>query len=194
MTALEPLLTLVAAAPARLGGTRLVALDGRSGAGKTTVAVELARALDAPVVALEDLYGGWDGLEDGVTLLRSAVLRPLARGVAARVPHYDWLGAAWSEPWTLEPPDVLIVEGVGAGARDLASITSVLVWVELAPQLRRERALGRDGALYRPHWQRWASQEDAFFERERPFERADAVIDGGARAGPDGPSARARRR
>ena len=74
----------------RAGTTAVVAIDGRSGAGKSTLAAELARRLGAPVVALEDLYGGWDGLETGRRPPRRAVLGPLAAGRAARVPRYDW--------------------------------------------------------------------------------------------------------
>src|SRR6202042_2836673 len=46
----------------RLGRTRLIAVDGRSGSGKTWFAGRLARPLDAPVIHLDDLYPGWDGL------------------------------------------------------------------------------------------------------------------------------------
>ena len=174
---LERVLAATRAAPPRAGATSVLAIDGRSGAGKSTLAQALALALDAPIVALEDLYGGWDGLEHGVSLLLNEVLRPLADGNAANVSHYDWLTAAWSEPWVLAPPEQLIVEGAGAGARSLAPYTSVLIWLELPAARRRERALGRRyGELYAPHWERWALQEDAFFERERPHERADLVI------------------
>ena len=176
---LERIVAAAHAAPPRAATTRVVALDGRSGAGKSTLARMLARELDAPAVALEDLYGGWDGLEDGVSLVLDAVLRPLAAGRDATVPRYDWHSAGWGEPWTLAPPAYLIVEGTGAGARALAPYTSVLVWLELPTALRRARALARrDGELYAPQWERWARQEDAFFERERPRERADLVIDG----------------
>jgi len=174
----QRLAAMLAASPPRAGATRVLAIDGRSGAGKTTLALALAASLDAPVVSLEDLYGGWDGLEHGVTLLASAVLRPLAEGAAAHVPRYDWDVGAWATPWTLEPTECLIVEGAGAGARVLAPYTSVLVWVELASARRRERALARDGErLYGPHWQRWAAQEDDYVAREHPIDRADLVID-----------------
>ncbi len=74
---------LAGAAP-RAGGSRVVAVDGRSGAGKTSLAAALRDRLRAPVVSLEDLYGGWDGLEHGIDLLVSAVLEPLAAGRAAQ--------------------------------------------------------------------------------------------------------------
>ena len=154
-----------------------MAVDGRSGAGKTSLAAALAVRLDAPVVSLEGLYGGWDGLEHGIDLLVSAVLTPLAAGQAARVPRYDWVAAAWGSPWVLEPPGVLIVEGVGAGARRAAAYESVLVWAEAPASVRKKRALDRDGETFAPHWDMWAAQEDAMLARERTRDRADLVID-----------------
>jgi len=72
---MERVLAAVAAASPSAGTTLVVAIDGRSGAGKSTLAHTLAGRLGAPLVSLEDLYGGWDGLERGVSLLASAVLR-----------------------------------------------------------------------------------------------------------------------
>ena len=161
----------------RAGPTRVVAVDGRSGAGKTSLAAVLRTALGAPVVALEDLYGGWDGLECGIDLLVSAVLEPLAAGRAARVPRYDWIASDWGEPWTLESPEVLIVEGVGAGARRAAAYESVLIWMEEPAPVRKKRALDRDGDTFSPHWDAWAAQEDAMLSRERTPDRADILID-----------------
>jgi hypothetical protein len=161
----------------RCGRTRVLAVDGRSGAGKTSLAAGLRAALGAPVVALEELYGGWDGLERGVDLLVSAVLEPLSAGRAARVPRYDWVAAAWDTPWVLEPPGLLIVEGVGAGARRAAAYASVLVWMEAPESVRKKRALDRDGETFAPHWDTWAAQEDAMLAREHTPDRADFLID-----------------
>jgi uridine kinase len=166
----------------RDGRTCVVAVDGRSGSGKTSLAAGLRAELGAPVVALEDLYGGWDGLERGIDLLVSEVLAPLNAGRAARVPRYDWAAAAWGTPWALEPSEVLIVEGVGAGARRAAAYESVLVWMEVPAAVRKERALARDGETFAPHWDQWAAQEDAMLARERTRERADLVITPGSDA------------
>jgi uridine kinase len=158
------------------GRTRVIAVDGRSGAGKTSLARVLQAALGAPVVALEDLYGGWDGLERGIDLLVSEVLEPLAAGRVALVPRYDWIAAAWGTPWGLEPPEVLIVEGVGAGARRAAAFESLLVWMEEPASVRKKRALDRDGETFAPYWDAWAAQEDAMLARERTPERADLIL------------------
>jgi uridine kinase len=163
------------AAP-RAGGTRVVAIDGRSGSGKTSLAAALRDQLRAPVVSLDDLYGGWDGLERGIDLLVATVLGPLAAGQAARVPRYDWVAGEWTAPAVIEPPDILIVEGVGAGARRAASFESLLVWLEVPTPVRKRRALGRDGETFAPYWDQWAAHEDLMLARERTPDRADITL------------------
>jgi uridine kinase len=168
-------LAAIRAAPPRAGATRVLAIDGRSGAGKSTFAAALARTLQAPLVSLEDLYGGWDGLWHGVALLCDAVLAPLAQGVAASVPRYDWRSGEWAPPWRLEPPAILVVEGVGAGSLRAAPHTSVLVWLECDEARRRERVRERRAADLE-QWERWAARERDYVEAERPAQRADLVI------------------
>jgi uridine kinase len=172
---LEEIAGAALAAPIRAGRTRVVSIDGRAGAGKTTLAAALADRLLAPVVDLERIYPGWDGLQDGIDLLVGDVLTPFAAGRAAQVPRYDWRLGRFGEPWTLEPPPLVIVEGVGAGTRAAAPFTSLLVWVELADDLRRERAIARDGELFRPHWDRWAAQEEVLLAREQTASRAGLI-------------------
>jgi uridine kinase len=169
---------MLLAAPPRAGRTRVLAIDGRSGSGKTSLAGRLGHELSAPVVSLEDLYGGWDGLENGIDLLVREVLEPVAAGRTARVPKYDWVARQWAEPVALPPPEVLVVEGTGAGARRAAVFESLLVWLEAAAPVRKKRALDRDGETFAPHWDRWAAQEEAMLARERTPERAHVVIDG----------------
>jgi uridine kinase len=163
------------AAP-RAARTRVVAIDGRSGSGKTSLAAALRDQLQAPVVSLEDLYGGWDGLERGIDLLVAAVLEPLAAGDAVRVPRYDWVAGEWAAPSVMQPPSVLIVEGVGAGAGRAAAFESLLVWLEVPAPVRKRRALGRDGETFAPYWDQWAAQEDLMLARERTPDRADITL------------------
>jgi uridine kinase len=163
-------------APARAGRTRVLAIDGRSGTGKTRLAAELSAELGAAVVSLEDFYGGWDGLDRGIGMLVSEVLEPLTAGRTVRVPRYDWVAGTWREPVVLEPPEVLIVEGVGAGARRAAGFESLLVWLEAPTAVRKQRALDRDGETFAPYWDMWAAQEEAMLAREQTQERADLVL------------------
>ena len=40
------------------------------------------------------------------------------------------------------------------------------------------RGIARDGEAFRPHWHRWAAQEDAHYAADNTAERADVRIDG----------------
>jgi hypothetical protein len=159
-------------------GAPVVAVDGPSGAGKTTLAGRLAAALGAvPVVHVEDLYPGWDGLDAVVPRLVAGVLAPLAAGRDGRFRRWDWAAGADGEPVTVPAGPLLVVEGAGAAARAAAPYLAFVVWLDGPPAWRRERALARDGDTYAPHWERWAAQERVHFAREGTRGRADVVLE-----------------
>lgn len=155
--------------------TVVVGLDGRSGSGKTRLADELAATLGWPVVRLDEIYPGWDGLATAPDVLATHVLLPLRDGRDASWPTWDWVAGAPGPtahlPWT---PHVL-VEGCGTGAPPAGPLVDLLVWLEAPEGLRRERALSRDGQTFAPHWERWAAQEAEVLCGVA--ERADLVLD-----------------
>lgn len=170
-------------------GPAVVAVDGPSGAGKTDFAAALAEALGgAPVVHMDDLYLGWDGLDAAVALLTAEVLEPLAAGRPARYRRFDWAAGRRGEALEVPAAPVLVVEGVGCGSRAPAAHVDVLVWLDAAPAVRFARGMARDGETYRPHWLRWAAQEDVLFAAEGTPARADVLLrsDGTPDAAADG--------
>ncbi|GAA2567531.1 AAA family ATPase [Pseudonocardia hydrocarbonoxydans] len=169
----------VRAAPPRCGATRLVCVDGPSGSGKTTLAGRLGAALDATVLHLDDLYPGWDGLAAAVALLHDRVVAPLCAGRAGAYRRWDWERSAPGAEVDVGRPPVLVVEGAGSGARVVAAHAVLLVWVDAPRAERYRRGIARDGETYRPHWERWATQEDALFAAEGTRARADVVLDTG---------------
>jgi uridine kinase len=165
-----------------LGETRLVSVDGPAGSGKTTLAATIAE-LDpgALVIHMDDLYDGWTGLDDVARQL-STLVRPLVAGKPGFYRRYDWHRREFAETVDVEPPPLLVLEGVGSGRAELGTLLTVLVWVSAPRELRRERGLARDGEEMAPQWDGWMRQEDAHFATQRTAERADIVVDGtGAR-------------
>ncbi|MFC5995607.1 hypothetical protein ACFQE5_15435 [Pseudonocardia hispaniensis] len=162
----------------RRADRRLVTVDGFSGAGKTELATHLGVALDAPVLTLEELYPGWDGLADAVPLAVEWIAEPLAAGRPARWRVWDWergVRGAWHE---LAAVPLVVLEGCGAGARALRPFTRVAIWVDAPPEQRERRLRARaDWPGYAPFRTRWAAQEEAFHARERTRERADVIVD-----------------
>jgi len=170
----------LAAAPLP-GGLRVTAVDGRAGAGKTTLAARLSALLPgAATVHMDDLYPGWDGLRAGVDLLVNGVLGPLALGLPPRARVWDWVRGAPGGRLALPRTDHLIVEGVGCGARAARANVTLLVWVEAPPALRRARALARDPG-FAAHWERWARQEEELCAGEGTARAARIVLGPGPR-------------
>lgn len=166
----------VAAAAPRCGDVRVVAVDGRSGSGKTTLALAVAEALDAPVVHMDRLYPGWDGLAAAVPLLVSEILAPLARGVSPAYRIWDWTHDEWNGTEHLAHAPVVVVEGCGSSVDPAGTYAAVRVWLDAPRPERLRRGLARDGETYRPHWQRWAAQEDRLYAVDRTRAKADLVI------------------
>ncbi len=155
----------------------IVAIDGPGGAGKSSLAALVAPLLDdAPVVHLDDLYPGWDGLARAVPLLVDRVLRPVAHGDIATYPRYDWELGRYAETLTVPRHDVLIIEGCGASVGAARAYADVRVWVQAPADVRRRRGEARDGGEYGPHWERWARQEDALFGADDTPAHADLVV------------------
>lgn len=152
-------------------------VDGRSGSGKTTFAGRLAAELEAQVLHLDDVYPGWDGLAQAIPLVHGGVVAPLVAGRAAGHRRWDWARGEPGDVVELGRPEVLVVEGVGSGARVIARHAVLLVWTEAPDDVRYRRGMARDGESYRPHWDRWAAQEDAYLAAEDPRARADLVLD-----------------
>ncbi len=176
------LATWVRAAAPRLGSVRLVVVDGPAGSGKTTFATRLAADLGAaPVVHMDDLYEGWAGLGPGVWhRLESQLLAPLRSGRAGRYQVYDWDAGHFAEWVTVPVSDVVVLEGVGAAARQVDPSASRRVWVEVGEALRMERGVARDGEALRHEWERWAVSESVHFAADGTRDRAELVVDGSA--------------
>lgn len=154
-------------------GCGVVLLDGRSGSGKTTLADELAAQHPSlQVVHLDAIYPGWDGLDAGSRHVVDYILDP----IRPRWLGWDWEQDSPSRWFELDPARPVLVEGVGSLSRASRPRAELAGWVEAPDELRRRRALERDGQTYAPHWDRWAAQELRFIDRERPQELADVVI------------------
>lgn len=166
---------LVLSRPPTLGEGRLLCIDGPAGSGKTTLAAQVFDAFPGSrVVHLDDLYEGWSGLPRVGDQLAS-LLEPLAAGRPGRYRRFDWAADEYAETVVVDPVDLLVLEGVGAGSADPALVTA-LVWVEAPEQLRLARGLERDGAAMEDRWRQWQQDEAAHFAQHRTRARADLVV------------------
>ncbi|MCE0534091.1 hypothetical protein LWF15_01035 [Kineosporia rhizophila] len=169
---------------ATLTGRRVVAVDGRGGSGKTSLAERLAARTGAVVVHSDDV--AWNHARfDWGDLMRDGVLEPFRAG---RGVHYQPLGwAPHGREGHLDVPadaPMLIIEGIGVSRRSLAPYLDFVVWVQSDPDEARRRGLARD-MLQRSdldeetaarEWEEWEVEEIPFLADDQPWERADAIV------------------
>ena len=163
------------------GRPRIVAVDGRSGGGKTTLAERLCRAVPgAQIVHTDDV--AWNHSRFGwADPMVAGVLGPLHRGSAVRyrppgwAPNgrHGWIDVAAGAP-------LVVVEGVGAARRELTHLLDAAVWVQSDLAEAERRGIVRDGgdAAAAEHWHEWMSEEIPFLAADRPWRRASVIVAG----------------
>jgi hypothetical protein len=166
----------------RLAARHAVLLvDGRSGSGKTTLAAWLAPRLHARVLALEDLYPGWGGLDSAAATLAARILPALAAGRPAAWRTWDWTEDRFG-PIRHEPPGGRwIVEGCGALTPESRRFAAAGVVLDVPDGERRRRILERDPPEAMAGHDRWAVQERRLLARAPRPELGDLVVRGGVR-------------
>ncbi|WP_336650182.1 hypothetical protein [Kocuria rosea] len=165
----------------------IVAVDGRGGAGKSTLAqLLLPHLAPAAVVHTDDVawhepFFGWGHL------LAHDILEPLHQGLAVSFRPPAW--PAHGRQGTIEIPAGLravIIEGTGADQRRFAEQIDRRIWVQADHQLAEERGIVRDVAhgtngdagQSRRFWHEWMAHELPYFVQERPWSRADLIVAG----------------
>ncbi|MFI7542551.1 hypothetical protein [Actinoplanes sp. NPDC049599] len=163
------------------GRPPILAVDGRGSSGKSTFAARLAGIWDGATVVHTDDIAWRHAVLDWAALLSEGVLNPVraGRAVAYRPPQWDAAG----RPGAIEVPaetTLVIVEGTGAGRRELAPVLDAVVWVEAAQcdVDRRNAERVAAGETTPADFAAWMAEENPFVEAERTWERAAFLVAG----------------
>lgn len=168
-------------APPRCGSTHVLAIDGRAGAGKTTLASGLFMGLKAThsvtLIHMDDVYEGWEyALDRSLTRRLSNLLEDLSRGFPHQLPIYDWSARVFNSYRDIAPTHTLILEGVGSGQRIVREFATATMWLDVDSETGLRRVLERDGIVSEPHMSQWQIDEDAHHHREKTRDSADFVL------------------
>jgi para-aminobenzoate synthetase len=112
----------------------------------------------------------------GIDRYVATVLEPLSRGEAATWTSWDWENHYDGGSRVTLPAEIVIVEGVGAAAAAARPLLSAVIWADSPDDIRRTRALHRDGGTYEPYWDQWAAQEDEWLLGDDVPQHADVHV------------------
>ena len=170
--------------------TRLVAIDGRGGAGKSTIARQLRdRLSDARVIGVDDFWLpksvrpererviAEPGCDYDWQRLRDQVIVLLSEDRPARYQRYDWETDALQEWHDVAVGGTVIVEGVFSTRKELASLYDLRIWVDLDEEVCLARGIARDGGQHDELWrEEWMPAYRSYMEQDDPLARSDVIL------------------
>lgn len=158
--------------------SKVIAIDGPGGAGKSTLAAKISMALgDAPIIHTDD-FASWENPLNWWPRLIEQVLEPLSANWPARYQRYDWITKQLAEWHDVQPVQFIVLEGVSASREAFRPYLAFSIWVDTPRDERLRRGLERDGEDARGLWEQWMAEEDRYVEREDPVKNADVVVSG----------------
>jgi uridine kinase len=184
-----------------------VALDGGSGAGKSTIATQVASALgrspgyDVALIPLDDFYAAdipdaaWDSFSVAERLaqvfdwarLRTQVLAPLLAAERATWHAFDFAAGPRPDgtygleatPKVREPAAVILIEGAYSAGPALVDLVDLTVLVDVPVAVRHARLAAREEPGFLAAWHaRWDAVEAYYFSTVRPRGGFDLVVGG----------------
>lgn len=159
--------------------TRIVAIDGCGGAGKSTLATRLAKFLGDCAVVHTDDFASMDNSQNWYPRMLEQFLEPVRGNEIAKFQKYDWNRRQPGDWITIAPPQrFIILEGVTSSRTEFRPFLSYKIFVQTDRGVRLERGLKRDGQQALDLWQEWMREEDEYIARDNPEAVADLIVSG----------------
>ena len=159
-----------------------LAIDGRCGAGKTTLALAIAEKYNCDVIHLDDFFlpkgaekKGFGNLEKD--RLMTEVLLPLSQGKTVRYRKFSCSAQAYTETVTLEAGRSVVIEGSYALLSEFRFAYTHSVFLSVLPQDQERRIRHRNGnEAWETFATRWIPDEEACLARQKQDAAADLCI------------------
>ncbi len=173
----------------RTPGTKIVAIEGNSGAGKTLLGSLLAEKYDCNLFHMDDYYlppekktkarmaeaGGNVDRER----FQQEILKNIRRGVDFSYKKYDCKSQRYSSPAPVSPKKLNIVEGVYSMHPDLAPYYDLKLFLSLDEAEQSRRILNRNGPLVHKRFiDFWIPLENHYFKELSIKKNCDYVLAG----------------
>ncbi len=165
----------------------ILAIEGGSASGKTTLGELIGRVYGCPVFHMDDFflrpeqrtaerYAQPGGNVDRERFLEE-VLAPLRQGQPVRYRRFDCQTFSLLPPVTVLPERLCVVEGAYSMHPDLAGYYDLSVFLDITPELQRRRILLRNGPeMAERFFSQWIPLEQLYFQAFGGKERCDMAF------------------
>lgn len=171
----------------RAGRPAVVAIDGRCGSGKSSLAGLLQALYPCNVFHMDDFYlppehraPGWEEVPGGnmdLERLRSQVLLPVLRGGDAAFRPYDCAKGAYGPEVRARARPLTVIEGSYSLHPALDVPYDLALFLTCSPEAQRRRLLAREGAYFPVFARRWIPLEERYLQSCRPQDRYALTLD-----------------
>lgn len=170
--------------------TILLAIDGRSGAGKTTFAEDLGKALSCPVIHMDDFFlrpfqrtarrlqtpGGNVDYERFL----EEVLTPIKEQKDFSYQPFDCRSQALKEPVEIKWNRIIIVEGSYSCHPALAESYDYRIFLDVEAEEQKRRIRKRNGEEQaKVFFEKWIPLEEKYFMECNIRQKCDIVLEFG---------------
>ena len=166
----------------------LLAIDGGSASGKTTLAALLAQRYGCPVFHMDDFFLRPEQrtpqrlAEPGGNVDRerffSEILQPLRQGRPLTYRRYDCQTGQLLPPVLRQAGQLNVIEGAYSMHPELSALYDLSVFLAVSPETQRRRILQREPAFKQQlFFRQWIPMENRYFQTFSIPERCDLRIE-----------------
>ena len=168
-------------------GAVIVAIEGGSAGGKSTLADILQEVYACNVIHMDDFFLRPEQrtkerfLEVGGNIdyerFALEVISPLAKNEAVTYRPFNCATQSLGEPVTLAPTPLTVVEGVYSMHPSFGEYYDLSIYLNIDPAYQKERILTRNSpAFAKRFFEEWIPLEDLYFSKTNIKERTDMVL------------------
>lgn len=154
-------------------GRKIIAIDGRCAAGKTTLALLLSENVNCDVIHIDDFYLPFEkrteermaksGGNIDLERLISEILTPVKNGEPYIYSKYNCQNGFFSAGQMVNPQKITVVEGSYSCHPSLFPFYDLHVFLDIDKSTQRKRVLLRNADMADVFFSKWIPMEEKYF-------------------------------